>query len=159
VEGWSSNAGGQKAGLNSVFRTRKNPINGQIGEFPSFCFRRKEHLKGRDEIRAVFNRGKGVGCGGAKLFVLKNDLFDNRICFALPRKFGNAVKRNRARRLSREAYRHLRPRLKGGYDMVLLVYPGGNGGGETSPGAENLRTRMKQLKNLFAKAALWRETE
>jgi ribonuclease P protein component len=91
--------------------------------------------------------------------VLKNGLVDNRICFALPRKFGNAVERNRARRLSREAYRHLRPRLKGGYDMVLLVYSGGNGGGGDSPGAENLHTRMKQLKNLFAKAALWRETE
>jgi hypothetical protein len=43
--------------------------------------------------------------------------------------------------------------------MVLLVFSGGNGGGGSSPGAENLRTRVKQLKNLFTKAALWRETE
>ncbi|MDR0624411.1 MAG: ribonuclease P protein component [Treponema sp.] len=128
-----------------------------MGEFPSFRFRRKEHLKERDGIRAVFNRGSSVSCGGAKLFVLKNSLADNRICFALPRKFGNAVERNRARRISREAYRHIRPRLKGGYDMVLLVYSGGSRG--VSPGPENLNTRMKQLTNLFTKAALLRESE
>ncbi|MDR2258386.1 MAG: ribonuclease P protein component [Treponema sp.] len=130
-----------------------------MGEFPSFRFRRKERLKGRDEIRAVFNRGKSVGCGGAKLFVLKNSLADNRICFALPRKFGNAAERNRARRLGREAYRHIRPRLKGGYDMVLLVYPGASGSRGVSPGPENLNSRMKQLTNLFTKAALLQESE
>jgi ribonuclease P protein component len=89
--------------------------------------------------------------------LLKNGLVENRICFALPRKFGNAAERNRARRLSREAYRHLRPRLAGGYDMVLLVYSGGNR--EAAPVAETLFTRMKQLKNLFTRAALLRETE
>jgi ribonuclease P protein component len=89
--------------------------------------------------------------------MLKNGLPGNRICFSLPRKFGNAVERNRSRRLSREAYRHIQPRIKGGYDLVLLVYPGGNGGAFSGRG--NLFARMKQLKTLFDKAALWRETE
>jgi ribonuclease P protein component len=106
----------------------------------------------------VFNRGNAVSCGGAKLFVLQNGREDNRICFALARKFGNAVERNRARRLGREAYRHIQPRLRGGYDLVLLVYGGKNGNRGLSPGAENLAVRMKQLTSLVTKAALWRES-
>jgi hypothetical protein len=45
--------------------------------------------------------------------------------------------------------------------MVLLVYPAGDRdrGRGISSGPENLDTRMKQLTNLFTKAALWRESE
>jgi len=103
-------------------------------------------LKGRNEIREVFGKGKRVGCQGAKLLVLKNDLPRNRICFTFSRGFGTAVERNRARRLGREAYRNLKPSLKCGYDLILLVYP------------ENAKPvfagRMGQLKYLFAKAGL-----
>jgi ribonuclease P protein component len=104
-------------------------------------------LREKGRIREVFNRGRSLGAQGAKLFALKNDLEYNRICFALPRKFGNAVERNRARRLGREAYRQLRPRLRGGFDLVLLVYP---------KGADFAR-RMEQLQFLSAKAGLLRE--
>jgi ribonuclease P protein component len=83
------------------------------------------------------------------LFVLKNGLSCNRIGFTLVRKYGNAPERNRARRLGREAYRHLRPRLKTGYDLVLLVYPEQAGSGQGS-----LEVRQAQLGSLFGKAGL-----
>ena len=68
----------------------------------------------------------------------------NRIAFAFPRKYGNAVERNHSRRLSREAYRLLQGELRQGYDMVLLVFPGGDA----------FSVRMEQLKTLFSKAGL-----
>ena len=111
----------------------------------SFRFRREEHLKGRNEIREVFGHGRRFGCQGAKLFVLKNSLSCNRICFTFSRGFGNAVQRNRARRLGREAYRLLRPGLLGGYDLILLIHP------ETKSA---LSIRSKQLEFLFTKAGL-----
>jgi len=112
-----------------------------------FRFRREEHLKGRKEIREVFGKGRAYNCRGAKLFILKNDLPYNRICFSLSRGFGNAVSRNRARRLGREAFRLIKNRLECGYDLILLVYP-------ESELSLNLQDRCGQLESLFKKAGL-----
>jgi ribonuclease P protein component len=112
----------------------------------SFRFKREEHLKGRNDIREVFGKGKRFNCQGAKLFVLKNKLPYNRICFTFSRGFGTAVERNHSRRLGREVYRNLKPSLKCGYDFILLVYPT-----DTNPGFDG---RMEQLKFLFARAGI-----
>ena len=109
-----------------------------------FSFPGKERLKGREEIREVFNRRKAVSCSGARLFVRRNGLEHNRIAFAFSRKYGNAVERNRSRRLSREAYRLLRARLRHGYDLVLLL----------NPGRDVFSLRMEQLRVLFSSAGL-----
>jgi ribonuclease P protein component len=78
--------------------------------------------------------------------VLENELSRNRVCFTFFRGFGNAVERNRARRLGREAYRNLKPRLRRGYDLILLVYP------EDPPPV--FAGRMKQLEYLLTRAGL-----
>ncbi|AEF86763.1 ribonuclease P protein component [Treponema primitia ZAS-2] len=114
-----------------------------------FRFRRIERLKRREEIGAVFNHRKGVSCQGAKLFRLENGLPYNRIAFTFARKYGNAVERNRSRRVSREAYRYIRNRLIGGFDLVLLVYPG----------KDFLKDRSRQMEALFSRAGLLTETE
>jgi ribonuclease P protein component len=62
-----------------------------------------------------------------KLFVLRNELPRNRICFTFSRGFGTAVERNRVRRLGREAYRNLKPGLRCGFDFILMVYPDNSG--------------------------------
>ena len=109
-----------------------------------FSFPRRERLKGREEIREVFNRKTAVSCPGVKLYWRRNGLGHNRIAFTFARKFGNAVERNHSRRLSREAYRLLRGKLRSGYDIVLLVYPG----------RDVFSARMEQLQALFSKAGL-----
>jgi len=109
-------------------------------------------LKGRSEIREVFEKGKRIGCQGAKLFVLKNQMPCSRICFTFSRGFGTAVERNRAKRLGREAYRHLKPRLRCGYDLILLVYP--DSAGPAQVGQPSLAGRMEQLQYLFTRAGL-----
>jgi len=110
------------------------------------CFRRQERLKRRKEIREVFDKGRRTGCRGAKLFVLKNNLTRNRICFTFSRGFGTAVKRNRARRLGREAYRNLKSRLRCGYDLILLLYP--------EDANQTFAGRKEQMEYLFTRAGL-----
>ena len=109
-----------------------------------FSFPKKERLKGRDEIRAVFEGRKAVSCPGARLYTLPNGLEYNRIAFTFSRKFGNAVQRNRSRRLSREAYRHLSAKLRRGFDMVLLI----------QPGQDSFSVRIDQLRVLFSRSGL-----
>jgi ribonuclease P protein component len=109
-----------------------------------YRFRRKERLKRGEDIRRVFNRGKTAVCSGVKLFFLENGLSYNRIAFTFRRKFGNAVERNRSRRLSREAYRLSRKALKTGFDFVVLV----------SPGKDVYTTRIEQMRGVFLKAAM-----
>ena len=87
-------------------------------------FTRSERVKRSEEIQNLFKNGKRITIHGAKLFILPNSLEKNRIAFTLPRNYGNAVMRNRCKRLSREAYRQIKAQLKTGYDMIFLVYPG-----------------------------------
>jgi len=112
-------------------------------------FIKEEHVRTRDDIKKLFLGGHRVSCNGAKLFFLRNNREFNRIAFTFPRKFGNAVQRNRAKRVGREAYRLSKHRLKTGYDMVLLVYPGN----------DTLSYRARQLEKLMDRAGLHLERD
>jgi len=114
-------------------------------------FRRHEHLKRRVDIARVFKKGRVASCPGIKLFFLVNGLANNRIVITFARKYGNAVQRNRARRLSREAYRLMKGELEPGYDLVLLLCAPV---GEFKRGS--LAERNEQLKTLFEKAGMRR---
>jgi ribonuclease P protein component len=143
------------------------------GKAHEFCFPRAEHLKKRGEIQEVFRKGKSVSVFGLKLFYLQAELHSKvaekpenpcqrRIAFTFSAKFGNAAARNRAKRLCREAYRHLRPCLKGGFDLVVLIYgakpenpPKSEVFKQVAPfSALDFDKRQQQLRNLFRKAEL-----
>ncbi len=112
-----------------------------------YRFRREERLKRARDIAKAFAQGKKASCSGAKLFYIENGSGKNRIAFTFARKYGNAVRRNRSRRISREAYRHVKFRLRLGFDMVLLVYPNG----------DDYSRRVGQLDSLFERAGLLQE--
>lgn len=83
------------------------------------------------------------------MFILPNELPYNRLAVTFSRKFGDAVRRNRARRLSREVYRLNKSRLRPGFDLVLLVYPG----------KDEFQARLAQFETLSHRAGLLHGTK
>lgn len=78
-------------------------------------------LKKNHEFRRLYQKGASAVAGGMVLYCRKNRLGHNRVGFTVSVKLGNAVKRNRARRRLREVYRLSSPRLKQGWDLILVA--------------------------------------
>lgn len=88
----------------------------------SICsFSKRERLSCRRSIELVFKKGKRCSGEGFSLFVLPNDVGRNRFLCTFRRGFGNAVKRNRTRRVFKEIYRQNKHCLKAGFDIVFLL--------------------------------------
>lgn len=64
-------------------------------------------------------RGRRGGDDTIRVLVGPNGLAFSRVAFAVPRRYGNAVARNRLRRQYKEAFRFEKRRLPVGYDLLL----------------------------------------
>ena len=80
-------------------------------------------LRKKADFQSIYNRGKSVGDRFVVLFYRPNGLVYNRTGFLASKKVGNSVKRNRARRLMKESYRHLAGRLPQNvhYDFIIIA--------------------------------------
>lgn len=88
-----------------------------------FRLPKTERLRKPQEFRRVYEKGKRYDGKFTSAFVLPNELSSHRIGITASRKgVGKAVRRNRAKRLLREAFRLSKIELKdlnGRYDFVL----------------------------------------
>jgi ribonuclease P protein component len=57
------------------------------------------------------------------IYALPNELGHPRVGFSVSRKVGNAVRRNRIRRLLRETFRLMQFDFPRGYDLVIVAKP------------------------------------
>jgi ribonuclease P protein component len=87
----------------------------------------RERLKARTELKNIFTSATSAETRGIKLFYSANSLPWSRVAVCPVRGFRNAVQRNRHKRLCREAYRTLKERIKPGYDLAFVLYPGAYG--------------------------------
>jgi ribonuclease P protein component len=78
-------------------------------------------IKNDYEFRRVYKKGRSFVNAALVVYILKNRKNMNRVGITTSRKIGNAVKRNRARRIIREAYRQYEEKLPDGYDFVFVA--------------------------------------
>jgi ribonuclease P protein component len=68
-------------------------------------FGRARKIKGKGEISRLFEIGRRWECGSFVLIYGQNGLRHDRLGVIVSRRIGNAVERNRAKRVFREVYR------------------------------------------------------
>ena len=81
-------------------------------------------LKSNGEFRRAYAKGKCLHDKAFTIYVYKNRKQGRRLGITTGKKLGNAVTRNRARRIIRVAFREISPMLKSGYDYVVVARPG-----------------------------------
>lgn len=96
-------------------------------------------LKSNSDFRRLYNRGKAVTDPALVVYYSKNRAGICRIGITTSKKIGNAVERNRSRRVIREAFRQACPQLNPCYDIVLVA-----------------RSKTKYLKSTYIEEVLKR---
>jgi ribonuclease P protein component len=84
------------------------------------AFRPPEHLRSPADFRRVYERRRSVSDNWLIIYACENQLPHLRLGLSVARKVGSAVRRNRLRRLYREAFRLSRAEMPSGLDLVLI---------------------------------------
>ena len=93
-------------------------------------FSASDRIRKRSEFRAIQDAGHRVVSRGFVFLLGRSSVSDaeapgpRRLGVTASRRVGNAVQRNRAKRLSREAFRCVRGQLPAGLDLVVIVRQG-----------------------------------
>ena len=74
-----------------------------------------------NDFRRLYARGKSFVSPVVVVYTLKNRTGQVRVGITTSKKIGNAVQRNRSRRVIREAYRGLASRVRPGVDLVFVA--------------------------------------
>lgn len=75
------------------------------------------------QFREVYGKGKSVPERLIVLYYKPNDLNQKRFGFSVGKKVGNAVVRNRIKRILREICRLNLDKVKNGFDYVIIARP------------------------------------
>jgi len=89
-------------------------------------FRWNERLHQKADFTRVFQKGRRLGTAGLTVWIFRSqeeDVRRPRLGLAISRTYGNAVARNRLKRLIREAFRLNKAKLPPGVDMVFSARP------------------------------------
>lgn len=115
-------------------------------------FTNTDGIKKDADFRKVYKRGKSVANRHLVMYTLPNKTQKSRIGISISKKVGNAVTRNRLRRLVKEAFRlNIDPNIKPGYDIVII--------GRIRSSEANYSEMEKSLKHISKKADILKKNK
>lgn len=91
---------------------------------PPLTFPQTHRMKTPKEFERCYARKRSASDGVLVVYACENDLAHPRLGCSVSRKIGNAVVRNRYKRLFREAFRLTQHELPRGVDLILIPRPG-----------------------------------
>jgi ribonuclease P protein component len=128
--GMSSADGGPRAGRDWQFNPRAG--QGQVGEAPgkgrydmeSQTFGRDERIRKRQDYLRIYQQGVRSYSAHFTIITCRNQAGIRRLGMTVSKKAGNAVQRNRIKRLLREFFRLNKSRLPASQDIVIIAKRG-----------------------------------
>ncbi len=103
-------------------------------------FTKSERLLKKNEFQKVFDEGRTFRNNELLVYAMPNGMDKSRIGLVVGKKVGNAVRRNRIKRILREAFRLNKGLLRISVDIVLIPRPG-----LTSPMLSAIEDGFKRL--------------
>ena len=88
-----------------------------------FSFPKEKRLVNNRQFKAVLARGLRLSNGLLTLYMAENNCGYPRLGISVKKSCGNAVLRNRLKRLLREAFRQSQDRIPAGFDYLLMISP------------------------------------
>ena len=92
-----------------------------------FSFTKRERVLKREDFVNLNRLGRRQHTPHFTVIYRRNHSGINRLGITASKKIGNAVKRNRVKRLVREFFRLNKHRFPQGYDLVIIPYKGADG--------------------------------
>ena len=90
----------------------------------NFCLPKKVRLLKRAQFLTLSKQGIKIHTGIFIAIVLKGKTLNNRIGITVSKKVGNAVERNRIKRIIREYFRHNKESISGPNDLSIIARKG-----------------------------------
>ena len=82
---------------------------------------KKVIFRSKQEFNKVYSKGRSYLNYFLIIHVINSNKIEGKVGFAVGKKIGNAVVRNRIKRLLRESYRLYRHRIKSDVSMILIA--------------------------------------
>ena len=109
----------------------------------------RQRIHSTRDFAAIYEAGRRAGDGHLLIFTDRNPLGWSRYGLSVSRKHGNAVRRNRLRRLLRESFRLCQHELPAGYDFILI--PRHNSGATLADYCRSITVQARRAVNRSGK--------